>query len=132
MNLKLTKSSVREAMGLIPTDMVFYKDSDANLYRLRYLKSPFDEYMSEVQKLTIYACISKYAPDILEGEIVEDNPEEVHVKAERGIYIIQKNAEKIKFWDITDFEKNMGLKGERKPPALEVEKVQITNAKPLE
>lgn len=99
MNLKLTKSSVKEAMGLIPTDMVFYKDAEDKLYRLRYLKSPFDECLSEVQKLNIYVCISKYAPDILEGEIVEDNPDEVHVKAERRIYIIQKNAEKIEFWD---------------------------------
>ena len=114
MNLKLTKSSVKEAMGLIPTDMVFYKDAEDKLYRLRYLKSPFDECLSEVQKLNIYACISKYAPDILEGEIVEDNPDEVNVKAERGIYIIQKNAEKIEFWDITDFDKNVGLSGSRK------------------
>jgi hypothetical protein len=102
MNLKLTKSSVREAKGLIPTDMVFYKDKDGKLYRLRYLKSRFEESMSEVQKLTIYACISKYAPDILEGEIVEDNPDEVHVIAESGIYILQKNAEKIEYWDTSE------------------------------
>ncbi|MBU3967677.1 MAG: hypothetical protein KKG76_09940, partial [Euryarchaeota archaeon] len=65
MMITLTKASVREAMGLIPTDMVFYKDTDEKLYRLRYLKSRFEEYMSQVDKLKIFACISKYAPDIL-------------------------------------------------------------------
>ena len=102
MNITLTKTSVREAMSLIPTDMVFYKDKDDKLYRLRYLKSAFDDYLSELDKLRIFVCISKYAPDILEGEIVEDNLDEVHVKAERGIYILQKNAEKLRFWDITE------------------------------
>ncbi len=90
MMITLTKASVREEMGLIPTDIVFYKDTDEKLYRLRYLKSRFEEYVSQVDKLKIFASISKYAPDILEGEIVEDNPDEVHVIAERGIYILQK------------------------------------------
>lgn len=102
MNITLTKTSVREAMSLIPIDMVFYKDKDDKLYRLRYLKSAFEDYLSELDKLRIFVFISRYAPDILEGEIVQDNRDEVHVKAERGIYILQKNAEKIKFWDITE------------------------------
>ena len=90
-------------MSLIPTDMVFYKDKDDKLYRLRYLKSAFEEYLRELDKLRIFVGISKYAPDILDGEIVEDSPAEVHVKAERGTYIFQKNAEKIKLWDITEY-----------------------------
>ncbi len=46
--------------------------------------------------------ISKYATDTNEGEIIEESTGEVHVKTERGIYILQKNAENYKFWDITD------------------------------
>lgn len=102
MNVKLIKTSVREAMSLIPMDMVFYKDKDDKLYRLRYLKSAFEDYLDQLEILHKWACISKYAPDILEGEIIEDTHAEVHVKADCGIYILQKNAEKIKFWDVTE------------------------------
>jgi hypothetical protein len=55
MMITLTKSSVTEAVGLIPTDMFFYKDSDGKLYRLRYLKSRFEEYVSQIDKLKIFA-----------------------------------------------------------------------------
>lgn len=109
-NIKLTKTSVREAMSLIPMDMVFYKDRDDKLYRLRYLKSAFEDYLDQIAILHKLVCISKYAPDILEGEIVEDSPDEVHVKTERGIYILQKNAEKIKFWDITEYGANHAIR----------------------
>lgn len=94
MSIKLIKVYVGETIGVIATDMVFYKNEDSKLYRLRYLKSLFDEYLSQVDRLKIFACISKYAPDILDGEIVQDNNDEVHIKTERGIYILEKNAEK--------------------------------------
>ncbi len=67
--MKLTKAAVRVAMGLIPTDMVFYKDEKDKLYRLRYLKNA------------------------------------VHETSDSLIYVFQKNAENIKFWDITNHEK---------------------------
>jgi hypothetical protein len=94
MNMKLSKFYVGEIIGIIATDMVFYKNEDGKLYRLRYLKSPFDEYLNQIDRLEIFACIAKYAPDILEGEIVQDNNIEVHIKTERGIYILDKNVEK--------------------------------------
>jgi hypothetical protein len=94
MSIKLIKVYVGEIIGVIATDMVFYKDECGKLYRLRYLKSMFDEYLSQIDRLKIFACISKYAPDILDGEIVQDNNDEVHIKTERGIYILEKNAEK--------------------------------------
>jgi bifunctional DNA-binding transcriptional regulator/antitoxin component of YhaV-PrlF toxin-antitoxin module len=102
--MKLTKVAVREAMGLIPTDMVFYKDEEDKIYRLRYLKSAIYETSDQIEILSRLVLISKYAPDTLEGEIVEDSSKEVHIQTDRGIYIFQKNAENIKFWDITNNE----------------------------
>lgn len=94
MNIRLIKSYVGEMIGIIPTDIVLYKNEGSQLYRLRYLKSMFDEYLSQIDRLKIFACISKYAPDILEGELVKDSNDEVHIKTERGIYILDKDAEK--------------------------------------
>lgn len=105
--MKLTKVAVRMAMGLIPTDMVFYKDEKDKLYRLRYLKSAVYETSDPLEILSRLVFISKYAPDTLKGEIVEDSIKEVHIKTERGIYIFQKDAENIKFWDMTDYEKKI-------------------------
>ena len=102
--MKLTKVAVRVAMGLIPTDMVFYQDEKDKVYRLRYLKSAVYEISDPIEILSRLVLISKYAPDTLEGEIVEDSSKEVHIKTDRGIYIFQKNAENIKFWDITNNE----------------------------
>jgi len=36
---------------MIPIDIVFYKDKDAKLYRLRYLKSRAEDYMTGFTKL---------------------------------------------------------------------------------
>ncbi len=102
MKVKLTKTSVKVAMGLVPMDMVFYKDKNDKLYRLRYLKSAIYETTDQIEILGRLMNVSKYATDIIEGEVVEDSPAELHIKAERGIYIFQKNAEKVKFWDVTD------------------------------
>ncbi len=106
--MKLTKVAVREAMGLIPMDMVFYKDEKDKVYRLRYLKSAIYETSDPIEILSRLVSVSKYAPDTLEGEIVEDSSKEVHIKTDRGIYLLQKNAENIKFWDITNNEINDG------------------------
>ncbi len=100
--MALTKTSVKVAMGLVPMDMVFYKDENDKLYRLRYLKSAIYETTDQIEILGRLMNVSKYATDIIEGEVVEDSPAELHIKAERGIYIFQKNAEKVKFWDVTD------------------------------
>lgn len=89
-------------MGLIPMDMVFYKDETDKSYRLRYLKSAIFETTNQLEILGRLANVSQYATDIIEGDVVEDTPSELHIKGERGIYIFLKNAEKIKFWDVTD------------------------------
>lgn len=102
MKVKLTKTSVKVAMSLIPMDMVFYKDENDKLYRLKYLKSAIFETVDQAEILDRIVNISKYATDIIEGEVVKDSLDEIHIKAECGIYIFQKNAEKVKFWDITD------------------------------
>lgn len=102
MNIKLIKVSVRVAMSIIPNDIVFYKDETDKLYRLRYLKSAIYETSDQLEILGRMVCISKYATDTIEGEIIEDGTDQVHVKTERGIYILDKNAENYKFWDITD------------------------------
>lgn len=105
--MKLTKTSTRVAMSLIPMDMVFYKDEANRLYRLFKVPLISD---TEEEALIKATCLSKYAPDIIDGEIIEDNPEEVHIQLGRnnsgdalaGVYVLQKNAEDYKFWDITD------------------------------
>lgn len=111
--MKLIKISSRIAMSLVPIDIVFYKDEDNKLYRL--LKVPITAY-DEFDALEIAACKNRYAPDIINGEIVEDGPKEIHIRVDRidsdnynyctGIYKFQKNAENYEFWDITDDFKN--------------------------
>jgi len=112
--IKLYKVYVGET-SMIPMDIVFYKDKDDKLYRLRYLKSRAEDHMTEFTKMGIFMCISKYAPDIIEGECCnfsEQNPYvletltsaktgeiynfshqnlEVHVTTERGTYILDVN-----------------------------------------
>ncbi|MBU4221965.1 MAG: hypothetical protein KKA10_10145 [Euryarchaeota archaeon] len=98
--MKLTKTAVKVAMSLIPNDIVFYQDENKNCYRL--LKVPYPP-LDHREALDMAVCLAKYAPEIIEGEIIEDNPKTVHVKdANNNVWIFQKNAEKYKFWDITD------------------------------
>lgn len=98
--MKLTKHSVKVAMSLIPNDIVFYRDEKKNCYRL--MKVPYPP-VDQREALVMAVCLSKYAPDIIEGDVIEDHPKVVHVKdAADNLWIFQKNAENYEFWDITD------------------------------
>jgi len=104
--MKLIKTSTRVAMSLIPMDVVFYKDEADKLYRL--LKVPAIS-GSTYEALSMATCLSRYAPDIIEGETIEDYPKYIHIRVNGnnsgdviGVYELQKNAENYKFWDITD------------------------------
>ncbi len=112
--MKLIKTSSRIAMSIVPNDVVFYKDEDNRLYRL--IKVPVSPH-SEYEALEIAACKNRYAPDIINGDVIEDNPKEIYIRVDTidgnnhnwytGVYKFQKNAEDYKFWDITDrFQKN--------------------------
>ena len=105
-DMKLIKTSTRVAMSLIPMDVVFYKDEADKLYRL--LKVPAIS-GSTYEALSMATCLSRYAPDIIEGETIEDYPKYIHIRVNGnnsgdviGVYELQKNAENYKFWDITD------------------------------
>ncbi|HEY9247422.1 MAG TPA: hypothetical protein VIO11_11295 [Candidatus Methanoperedens sp.] len=100
--MRLNKTSTKEAMSLIPMDVVFYKDETDRLYRLRKVPLISD---TEYEALIKATCLSKYAPDLIDGEIIEDNPEEIHIRVDRnnsgdalaGMYVLQKNAGVLNF-----------------------------------
>ncbi len=98
--MKFTKVSVKVAMSLIPNDIVFYRDEKNNCYRLTKIPyPPVDQY----EALVMATCMSKYAPDVIEGGVIEDHPKVIHVKdTANNVWIFQKNADKYEFWDITD------------------------------
>ncbi len=90
-------------------DSNMQKIRDFKLYRL--IKVPIVSY-NEYDALEIAACKNKYSPDIIDGEVIEDNSKEIHIGVDRidgnnynwqsGVYKFQKNTENFKFWDITD------------------------------
>jgi len=105
--MKLTKLITRIAMSLIPYDIVFYKDENNRIYRL--MKTPHIGY-SEMDFLDMAVNKAKYAPEIVEGDIVDENDKEIRIRSDRkdneidnGIYVFMKNAEDFKFWDVTDY-----------------------------
>ncbi len=104
--MKLIKISIREAASFPGAmDIVFYKDERGGCYRLRYVDN--NAYRTVIESLHRVMCVSKYAPEIIDGEIAWENSEEVNIKMGRDIYALQKNAENFKFVDITDkYKKN--------------------------
>lgn len=105
--LRLTKLISRVAMSLIPYDIVFYKDDDERLYRL--MGVPHVEH-SEMNPLEMSANKNKYAPEVVEGDVVSEDDKEISIRLDRngnnnGVYRFTKNAEEFMFWDITDYVK---------------------------
>ncbi len=101
MEIKLTKNSTRLAASLPGVmDIVFYKDEKGRLYRLRYVDNVMPP-VSISESLHRMMCVAKYAPEIIQGKIIWEHSEDVHVKMGDDIYVIQKNAEDFKFWDVT-------------------------------
>lgn len=99
--LKLTKFSISEAASFPGSmDIVFYKDIKNGLYRLRYADN-LKRYPDPIESLHRAMCVSKYAPEVIEGEVIGENSDEVRIIAESDLYILQKNAEKFEFLDIT-------------------------------
>lgn len=100
MNIRLAKVSVREALSFPGTmDIVFYKDENNRLYRLRYVNNMHCE--DVIETLHRVMCASKYAPEIIDGEITMENLDEVYAKMGRDVYVLQKNAADFKFLDVT-------------------------------
>ncbi len=101
MKIRLTKVSVREAASFPGAmDIVFYRDEEGRLYRLRYVNNMHCE--DVIEALHRVMCVSRYAPEIIDGEITMENPGEVNAKMGRDVYVLQKNAENFKFVDVTD------------------------------
>ncbi len=98
-HLKLTKISEQEAASFpAAIDIVFYKDEKERAYRLRYADN-LKRYPDPIESLHRVMCVSKYAPEIIEGEIIGDNSDEVRIIADSDLYVLQKNAEKFEFLD---------------------------------
>ncbi len=104
MRIRLTKVSVREAVSFPGAiDIVFYRDEKGALYRLRYTDRGIPS-LTFIESLHRVMCLSKYAPEIIDGEIVMDDPDEINVKMDKDIYNLKKNAENFEFIDADDFE----------------------------
>jgi len=66
------------------------------------MKVPYPP-LDQREALEMAVCLAQYAPAVIEGEVVKEDPKTVHVNDVRGnVWIFQKNAENYKFWDITD------------------------------
>lgn len=99
--LRLTKFSISEAASFPGAmDIVFYKDDNNGLYRLRYVDI-VNRFLDPIESLHRAMCISKYAPEVIEGEVIGENSDEVRIIAESDLYVLKKNAEKFEFLDIT-------------------------------
>lgn len=104
MRIRLTKVSVREAVSFPGAiDIVFYRDEKGALYRLRHTDRGIPS-LTFIESLHRVMCLSKYAPEIIDGEIVMDVPDEINVKMDKDIYNLKKNAENFEFIDADDFE----------------------------
>lgn len=75
--MKLTKLITRIAMSLIPYDIVFYKDENNRIYRL--MKTPYIGY-NEMDFLDMAVNKAKYAPEIVDGDIVDENDKEIRIR----------------------------------------------------
>lgn len=101
MNIKLTKESTKIAMSLFsPVELVFYKDEAGKLYRLETIRDGHENEMSNAFKLAMH--ISNFAPEVIEGKIIKDYPTRIFVKIGKKTFVLDKDAEKFEFWDITD------------------------------
>ncbi len=88
--MKFTKFSTTEVPSFLGAiDIVFYKDENNGLYRLRYVDPVFRD-PSPIMSLHRTMCVSKYAPEIIEGEAIRENSDEVHVKIENEITSFKK------------------------------------------
>lgn len=104
--MKLTLHEIRSAVSFPAViDVVFYKDEKETLYRLKYI----EDYTirNGIEALHYIICIGKYAPEVMEGEIIFENEEELRImdKDYEKVYRIQKNAEKFKFLEATQSNK---------------------------
>ena len=98
--IKLTKESEKLAMSLfMPVEIVFYKDESGKHYRLETIHDGHENEIGNAFHLAMH--ISNFAPEIIEGKISKDYEEVIHVKVNEKTYVLEKNAEKFKFWDIT-------------------------------
>jgi hypothetical protein len=99
MRITLTKFSVGQALSYPGTmDMVFYKDENSRLYRLRYVDNGIPT-ESVIQAMHRVMCVSEYAPSTIEGEIIDEFSDEIRIKAGSDVFVFQRNAERLKYWD---------------------------------
>jgi len=68
--IKLTYFSTREAASFPgPVDVVFYNDENNKTYRLKHVDDNTFP-ITTIESLHRAMCVSKYAPEIIEGEII--------------------------------------------------------------
>lgn len=92
MDIKPTKFSAGMIASFITAmEVVIYRDLQDRLYRLRYVDNEGHSY-NGIEELYRVMCVSRYAPEIIDGEIIEERSDEVHVKVGSDIYVLQKNA----------------------------------------
>ncbi len=96
MKIKPTKFSVGMAASFTGAmDVVIYRDLKDRLYRLRYVDDERHSYNANaIEVIRRVMCVSRYAPEIIDGEIIEECSDEFHVKVGSIIYVLQRNAEK--------------------------------------
>lgn len=99
-NIRLKKFDVRRAVSFLAViDIVFYKDENDNLYRLKQIED--NKPRTSVESLHHAMCLDHYAPRVIEGEIVSDYKNGMEIKDKNNrIYHIQNNGEEFKFWDV--------------------------------
>lgn len=105
--MKLTKiHESEEKVSIIPRDIIYYKDESGIPYKLKYLRSRFENYTDYLSKLHRVCCLSKYATYIIEGKVIFESDTELHIEADKGIYEFKKPDPN---WDEIDWEDKSGL-----------------------
>jgi len=69
--------------------VVFYNDENNKTYRLKHVDDNTFP-ITTIESLHRAMCVSKYAPEIIEGEIIGEDPNTVRVKIDSSVYVLQK------------------------------------------
>lgn len=104
--MKLKKYSEHQALSWnCVVDIIFYKDESDNLYRLQYVIPTDKGGLKEYSSWIYVTNVAGFAPEIIDGETIKESKNEIRIKDQEYIYVIQKNAEEFKFFDIRDINK---------------------------
>lgn len=96
--MKLKLESIKQAVSFpAAVDVVFYKDDEGRLYRLRYIED--NRPRNTAESLHRIMLLGEHAPKEIVGRVIFENKGELRISGGREIYHIQKNAQNFRFFE---------------------------------